>query len=532
MDALHSERPRILIADDDSSILSLYSKVLAGDKSTQAMFTDATLEGLACKLFGKTEPEETSASFDVTTCTQAEEALAKVQESIENGNPFSVAFLDVRMPPGPDGIWAAQQIRKIDPYLEIVIVTGYSDIHPREIAKKVPPAHKLLYLQKPFHTYELEQFAFSLSVKWNSEKELTDSEKRFRTLVEESPIGSLIIQDGMIMYQNKAMKIFDKYLPKSLMIKDINVHPDDLAKLLFLDKCMTPKNFKQIECELRIMPSGMQNMNHNIKWIHCSNSQIEFAGENAAILNIMDMTRIKELEKLSMMREKMVSLGHVATGIAHEIRNPLSGITIFLDAIKENFEETEDSEEIEELLEHAMTAADKIESVIKRVLNFSKFSNPQLRPTDINIPINDAINLSKVTLKKAGIKFKADLLSNTPKVYIDAQLIEQVVLNLITNSADALKNVNIKKNILIKTLTDKKKLYIIIADSGEGLPKDIGEKIFDPFFSTKKNGTGIGLSICQRIITDHGGTIQAAELKLGGTQFRISIPIDKRTNLR
>ncbi|MDM8535787.1 ATP-binding protein [Desulfobacterales bacterium HSG17] len=137
-----------------------------------------------------------------------------------------------------------------------------------------------------------------------------------------------------------------------------------------------------------------------------------------------------------------------------------------------------------------------------------------------------------LTLKKAGINFKADLLPDTPKVYLDAQLIEQVVLNLITNSADALRDVNVKKNILIKTLLDKKKIYIIVADSGEGLPEDLNEKIFDPFFSTKKNGTGIGLSICQRIITDHGGTIQAAPLKLGGTQFRISIPIEKRTNLR
>ncbi|QTA83208.1 Two component system response regulator/histidine kinase, PAS domain-containing [Desulfonema limicola] len=532
MTVIHSERPRILIADDDKSILSLYSKVLAGNKTAQAMFTDATLEGLACKLFGKTEKDERALSFDLTTCHQAEEALEKVQESINNQDPFSVAFLDVRMPPGPDGIWAAQEIRKIDPHVEIVIVTGYSDIHPREIAKKVPPAHKLLYLQKPFHTYELEQFAFSLSVKWNSEKELADSEKRFRTLVEGSPIGTVIIQDGMIMYQNRAMKVFSKYLPESMMLKDFNAHPDDLQKLIYLDKCMNQKEFHPFECEIRFIPFGMKNIDHNIKWVHCTCSQVEFAGIKSAILNMMDMTRIKELEKLAMMREKMVSLGHVATGIAHEIRNPLSGITIFLDAIKETFEEIDDTEDIEELLDHALSAADKIESVIKRVLDFSKFSNPRLKLTDINIPINDAISLSKVTLRKAGIKFKADLLPNAPKIYIDAQLIEQVILNLITNAADALKDIDVKKNILIKTLADKKKLYIIVADSGKGISDDLKEKIFDPFFSTKKNGTGIGLSICQRIIIDHGGTIQAGSLKMGGTQFKISIPIEKRNNSR
>lgn len=527
MAALHPDRPRVLIADDDKSVLSLYKKVLSGSKTTQAMFTDATLEGLACKLFGKKESEETSLSFEVTACTQAEEALSKVRQSIKDGNPYSVIFLDVRMPPGPDGVWAAQEIRKIDPYVEIVIVTGYSDIHPREIARKVPPAHKLLYLQKPFHTYELEQFAFSLSVKWNSEKELEESEKRFRTLVENSPIGTIIIQEGIIMYKNKAMEKLKKYMPKSLIFNDFNVHSDDKQKFNYLKKYLSPKNFKPVQFEIRLTPQAKEKK--NIKWVHCSTSQIEFSGSKAAILNMMDMTRIKDLEKLALMREKMVSLGHVATGIAHEIRNPLSGITIFLDAARETFGEIEDSEDIEELLEHALSASDKIESVIKRVLDFSKFSNPMLKSSDINVPIKEAIYLSKATLKKAGIIFKTDLIPNIPKVYIDTQLIEQVILNLLTNAADALIGVKAKKNILIKTLADKKNIYIIVADSGPGIAEDLKEKIFDPFFSTKKNGTGIGLSICQRIITDHGGTIRAAPLKLGGTQFRITIPIEKRT---
>jgi putative nucleotidyltransferase with HDIG domain len=137
---------RILAVDDELSILMLYKETLhAGSNSHH---------------------------FDLSLCSQAEEALDAVRKAVEEGNPFAVAFLDVRMPPGPDGVWLAEQIRALDPYTEIVMVTGYSDTTPDEIASRVPPTDKLLYLQKPFHNLEIQHFAASLSTKWLGEKEL------------------------------------------------------------------------------------------------------------------------------------------------------------------------------------------------------------------------------------------------------------------------------------------------------------------------------------------------------------------------
>ncbi len=137
---------RILAVDDESSILMLYEETL--------------------------RPESNPNHFSLTLCSQAEEALDTVRRAVEEGKPFTVAFLDVRMPPGPDGVWLAEQIRALDPYIEIVMVTGYSDTKPDEIASRVPPSDKLLYLQKPFHNLEIQHFAASLSTKWLGEREL------------------------------------------------------------------------------------------------------------------------------------------------------------------------------------------------------------------------------------------------------------------------------------------------------------------------------------------------------------------------
>jgi putative nucleotidyltransferase with HDIG domain len=139
---------RILVVDDEPAILSLYQATL--------------------------QPQSKANHFDLTLCRQAAEALDAFQTAVGEGKPFAVAFLDLRMPPGPDGIWLAERIRSLDPYTEIVMVTGYSDTSttPDKIASRVPPADKLLYLQKPFHNLEIQHFAASLSTKWLGEIEL------------------------------------------------------------------------------------------------------------------------------------------------------------------------------------------------------------------------------------------------------------------------------------------------------------------------------------------------------------------------
>jgi len=170
--------PRILIVDDEPSVRNAYRQVFAGSPAPAG---GSRLDELESKLFaGHSSP---SPSFDLCLCNQGPEAVSAVREAIAQGTPFAVAFLDIRMPPGPDGVWTAAQIRALDPWIHIVIVTAYSDLSPTQINEQVQPPERLLYMQKPFHTHEIQQFALALTAKWRAEKELLATNQHLDHLV-------------------------------------------------------------------------------------------------------------------------------------------------------------------------------------------------------------------------------------------------------------------------------------------------------------------------------------------------------------
>ena len=161
---------RILVVDDEQPILDSYQQVLCPE--TNALGSQAELKGLADKLFGEEGHALSRTVFDLLLCRQGDEAVEAARIAIEANRPFAVAFIDVRLPPGPDGVWAAEHIRALDPHMEIVMVTAYSDVDPSEIAGRVSPEDKLLYVQKPFHPQEIRQFASALGAKWQTERAL------------------------------------------------------------------------------------------------------------------------------------------------------------------------------------------------------------------------------------------------------------------------------------------------------------------------------------------------------------------------
>jgi diguanylate cyclase len=167
---------RVLVVDDEADIRDAYRQILLETEITQDI---AGFRELRERLFAKPTSAPPpgkaltrGASFDAVFCEQAEAAVAAVQEALAQDQPFAVAFLDVRMPPGRDGVWAAMKIRELDPAIEIVICTAYSDVDPGEIGGIVPPEDKLSYLQKPFHPHEVRQMAISLGSKWRAERRI------------------------------------------------------------------------------------------------------------------------------------------------------------------------------------------------------------------------------------------------------------------------------------------------------------------------------------------------------------------------
>ena len=163
---------RVLVADDEAEVRDAYRQILfEADMSSET----AVFHNLRERLFSK-PPEQlaknlspSDTAFTPVFCEGAEAAVAAVREALAADDPFAVAFLDMRMPPGPDGVWAAARIRELDPAIEIVVCTAYSDVDPRDIGAMVPPEEKLSYLQKPFHPHEIRQMTISLASKWRSE---------------------------------------------------------------------------------------------------------------------------------------------------------------------------------------------------------------------------------------------------------------------------------------------------------------------------------------------------------------------------
>ena len=358
-------------------------------------------------------------------------------------------------------------------------------------------------------------------------KELKESEKRFRDLVENSLTGISIIQDNRVIYQNQEQERLLGPLPRTSILGDFaNIHPEDGPKVKKLIHNISCGKIRKLDLDFRLFPVGKGGRKGAMKWVYCRAVRIDYRGRESILANMIEITKTKELEQLLITQDKMASLGRVAAGIAHEIRNPLSGINIYLNTLGKIYRREENRDKVELILDHLKSASGKIESVIRRVMDFSKPGEPKFSLIDINHPVTEAVKLTAVTLRKSGIKMETNLAADLPRCRADRNLLEEMVLNLITNAAEAMKTVRSEKKIAITTTAGDGSIVLQVDDSGPGVREDIRDKIFDPFFTTKNDSTGIGLSLCHRIVSDHGGVLTVSESELGGASFRIEIPVE------
>jgi PAS domain S-box-containing protein len=367
-----------------------------------------------------------------------------------------------------------------------------------------------------------------------AEIELRESEKRFRDLVENSPNGICIVSDGRIFYLNSEMEKILGPIPMDYDFKKLAyVHPEDVEKVRSQMKRLISGEAQTGVIDVRVSPFRKTGEERDYRWLHLMGRLIHYEGAMAILVHVMDITKTMELEHLVVINDKMMSLGRVATGIIHELRSPLSGINVYLSTLKKMYQtpggpKGESLEKGTAILARLQSASDKIESVIKRAMDFAKPGVSQLRPTDINHAIEEAIGLSAVLLRKNGIKVSKCLEQELPMCYTDSPLIQQVILNLITNAVQAMKTVEGEKRIEVCSWSEGNLVCISIADSGPGVAPALRRKIFDPFFTTKQEGVGIGLSLCHRVISDHGGSLSVSTSKWGGAEFQVQIPIEKR----
>lgn len=253
-------------------------------------------------------------------------------------------------------------------------------------------------------------------------------------------------------------------------------------------------------------------------------------GESHGIVHVFrDITDRARTEAELQKAQKLESLGILAAGIAHEIRNPLSAINISVWSIeqvcrKSEGLEPEACEKIRLVLEEMKSAASKMASVVQRVMEFSKPAPPRKAMADLNATIEEAVRLSASTLRRREIAVRKALAADLPACHVDPHLIEQVLINLITNAYQAMEGIDGSKHLEVASAVQEGRIVIRVSDSGPGVPLPLRERIFDPFFTTRKEGSGIGLSFSHRIVADHGGTLRVGTSPWGGAEFRIELP--------
>ena len=365
--------------------------------------------------------------------------------------------------------------------------------------------------------------------------ELARSEERFRALVEHIPVGICIVREGRIVYRNPEQARLFGAMPEEFELRELrDIHPEDTEKFQKLCAAVTGDDPDVQEMDLRFYPYGKSAEGTDLRWVQVRTIPMEYGGEKAVLVSMVDITRLKEMEYQFLVREKMASLGHVAAGIAHEIRNPLSGINIHLAALHQIWErsdglEAESQEAVEAVIGQIQSASDRIESVIRKVMEFSRTAVVRTDSADLLQAIEGAVEFTSTQLRRERIALDRSRLGAVPRCPVDSALITQVMMNLIVNAAQAMERMDGDKAIGISSSVENDRIVICVSDSGPGIPPALRDRIFDPFYTTRKDGYGIGLSFCRRVISEHGGTLTVDTGRLGGAEFRIEIPFGPKS---
>ena len=253
------------------------------------------------------------------------------------------------------------------------------------------------------------------------------------------------------------------------------------------------------------------------------------AGGLAAVVyrDLVAPLQVKLVESQAILerQEKLASLGMLAAGVAHEIRNPLTAMKAWLFIQQKHLQNGTPEHDDAQVIASEIT---RVERIVKDVLLFARPSEPHLVPVPVEEPLHDVHRLLAAQLEKSHIRLEVEN-SVAGRVNVDVQQIKQVLINLVQNAADSIGQngvVTLRARTESKRLGERMQDVIIleVADTGKGIPPEVEKRLFDPFFTTKESGTGLGLSIAARIVEKHGGALQYQTQINRGTTFGIVLP--------
>ncbi len=318
-------------------------------------------------------------------------------------------------------------------------------------------------------------------------------------------------------FNRKSEEIFGKKKEEVLNkdceeVLNLNINGECLLKECLLEK-------KNITQEIILEEKGLKKKILDLNTSFLTDVSGEITGVVAVI---RDVTEIKDLNEEVARHKRLVALGKLSAGIAHEIRNPLSSIRGLAQFVFNSFSKTDERKED---LDTIIQEVDRLNKLVVQVLDFAKLKKPNLTRFSLNDLIRNIAELFKLEIKDKQIKFNLKLSPDISQIQADEDQVRQILMNAIINAIQAIPK---KGEIKIKTekalLKGEPAIKLIIEDSGIGIPEKDITQIFDPFFSTKEKGSGLGLSIVYKLIEAHQGEIKVESKEGEGTKFVIFLP--------
>ena len=573
------ENRRILVVDDNAAIHEDYRKILCGERY------DSELDELAVEIFGQSQSASLPAPrYEVDSAYQGQEGFEMVRESIRRGQPYAMAFVDMRMPPGWDGLKTIGHLWEADPNLNVVICSAYSDYEWSDVVAKLGTNDRWLVLKKPFDNAEVCQLAAALTEKrkltaiiqarmleLESEvvlrtADVRERDERFKAILDTAPDGIVTLNEkgtietinaaAAVLFQESQQNTVGRSIAELTATED---HGQFVSKFVAREKT---DEQRAINCVSRRSDGTLFPSRWTI-------GEFRHASKTCFTAIIRDESERERLCRDLTQAQKLEAVGQLAAGIAHEINTPAHFVGENVRFLEDAFAEHDqvltslrsllDACGANELVNDEVAAArnaieegdldylgkeipktisqtlNGIERITKIVTAMKDFSHPG---TGVKVlcNIHDSLE-STITVAQNEWKYVADIErdyeDNLPLVPCLIGELDQVFINLIVNAAhsigDVVRESGINKGkITIGTRTHHDFVEIFIKDTGAGIPRSIQTRLFDPFFTTKEvgKGTGQGLSIAHSIVVDkHQGRIEL-DSELGkGSIFSIQLPL-------
>ena len=253
------------------------------------------------------------------------------------------------------------------------------------------------------------------------------------------------------------------------------------------------------------------------KLVNMSVQRIDQANQAVYVHVFQDCADLRTMEERLVQSERLATIGRFASQIAHEIRNPLSSITLNVELLEDELKGSGD--EARSLIRSVLKELDRLNDIVSEYLQFSRFPKPQLKRGHADGVIRELVDSFK---PRPDIRIEMKLMPVPTEVWLDERLLRQVLDNLVRNGVEAIEGDGV---IQIETDVIERFFVIRVKDTGRGIPSEIHAKLFEPFFTTKAHGTGLGLATSQQIIFEHNGHLVVESQAGRGSTFSILLPL-------